>query len=510
MGKFARWIGCLLLLAGLPVLAAGCAGKPAAGRMADGGPDRTRITIFANLHTEEVPDPRIEERVEELTNVDLEIHWIPDGSYDEKVNAAIVTGSLPHALFLKNAASLQDFRDEMRSGMFWEIGSRLHRYPNLSRLKPDMLRNLSVDGRIYGLYQERPLSRQGVIYRKDWADRLGLKAPESIGDLYEMLWRFTHDDPDGNGLDDTIGLADRGDLVYGAFKTVGSYHGVPNGWGEKDGMLLPEFMFEEYIDTMRFFRKLHEEGLINRNFPVTGKVDQQALLTRGTAGVYIGAMGDVITLQAKLRETDPDAELDVVNRIAGPHGYRIWAGEGYGTAVLFPRASNRTEAELDAVLSLFDRLMSAELANLLYWGIEGRHYEVRNGKAYISGDVGLTTKEVKPYNALLVGGRDTIPGLLKPEFGLAVRAKAERLIEDNAAFAVHDPTTALDSPTRNERGEWLRRIIDDATWQFILGMIDEEGFRRAVDRWREEGGDRIIREINEAHRRSSDGHGTPP
>jgi putative aldouronate transport system substrate-binding protein len=270
-------------------------------------------------------------------------------------------------------------------------------------------------------------------------------------------------------------------------------------------MLLPEYMFGEYIDTMRFFRKLHEEGLINRDFPVTGKLDQQALLTRGIAGVYIGAMGDVITLQAKLKAVDPDAELDVANRIAGPQGNRVWAGEGYGTAVLFPKASNRMEAELDAVLSFFDRLMSAELANLIYWGIEGRHYEVRNGKAYISGDVGLTTKEVKPYNALLVGGRDTIPGFLEPEFGFAVKAKAERLTVDNASFAVHDPTIALDSPTRNERGEWLRRIIDDATWQFILGMIDEEGFRLAVDRWREEGGEQIIREINEAYRLSPDG-----
>lgn len=509
MGKSIGIFGCLALTTALSVFAIGCAGRPAdvpaAVRTADHEPNRTRITIFANLHTAEVPDKRIEELVEERTNTDLEIQWIPDGSYDEKVNAAIVTDALPNALFLKNAASLPGFRDEMRSGMFWEIGSRLHRYPNLSRLKPEVLRNTSADGKIYGLYQERPLSRQGVIYRKDWADRLGLSAPDSIEDLYEMLRRFTYDDPDGNGLDDTIGLADRGDLVYGAFKTVGSYHGVPNGWGEIDGKLLPEFMFEEYMDTLRFFRKLHEQGLINREFPVTGKVDQQALLIGGKAGVYIGAMGDVITLQAKLQAVNPDAMLDVANRIAGPQGYRVWAGEGYGTAVLFPRSSNRTEEELDAVLSFFDQLMSAELANLLYWGIEGRHYALRDGKAVPSGDIGLTTKEVKPYMALLVGGWDTIPGLLKPEFGYAVKEKADRLIADNANFLVHDPTAPLDSATRNERGEWLRRIVDDATWQFILGTIDETGFRRAVDRWREEGGEQIIREINEAYRRSSEG-----
>jgi ABC-type sugar transport system, periplasmic component len=509
MGKRKGMKGCLAFMAGLAVLAAGCAWRPADvpadGRPADSEPARTRITIFANLHTAEVPDKRIEELVEARTNTELEIQWIPDGNYDEKVNAAIVADALPHALFLKNAASLAWFKNEMRNGLFWEIGSRLHRYPNLSRLKPEVLRNLSVDGEIYGLYQERPLSRQGVIFRKDWADRLGLSAPASIEDLYEMLRRFTHDDPDGNGLDDTIGLADRGDLIYGAFKTVASYHGAPNGWGEKDGRLLPEFMFEEYMDTLRFFRKLHEQGLINREFPVTGKIDQQALLIGGKAGVYIGAMGDVITLQAKLQEANPDAVLDVSNRIAGPYGNRVWASEGYGTVVLFPKSSNRTEEELDAVLSFFDQLMSAELANLLYWGIEGRHYELRDGMAVPSQDIKLTTKEVKPYMALVVGGRETIPGLLKPEFESAVKEKADRLIVDNNHFLVHDPTAPLESATRNERGERLRRIVDDATWQFILGTIDEAGFWRAVDQWRQEGGDQIIREINEAYRRSMNG-----
>lgn len=494
------------LLIVLSALLTGCAIRMGSGaeggRPAENLPERTRITIFANLHTAEVPDERIERMVEERTNTELDIQWIPDGSYDEKVNAAMVTDSLPQALFLKNAASLPLFRDKMRNGMFWEIGPRLSRYPNLSNLNPEVLRNTSTDGKIYSLYQERPLSRQGIIFRKDWADRLGLSAPSSLDELYEMLWRFTHDDPDGNGLDDTIGLADRGDLIYGAFKTVSSYFGTPNGWGEQDGKLLPEFMFPEYMDTMHFFRRLHEEGLINREFPVTGKTDQQALLIGGKAGVYIGAMGDVITLQAKLSEADPQAELDVNNRIAGPQGYRVWAGEGYGTVVLFAKSANRTEAELDAVLSFFDQLMSAELANLLYWGIEGRHYEVRNGKAIPSEDVKLTTKEVKPYQALVVGGRDTIPGLLKPEFGLKAKEKADRLTDDNVHFLVHDPTAPLDSNTRNERGKFLQGIIEDATYQFILGMMDEEGFRGEVERWRREGGQRIIEEINAAYRRS--------
>ena len=179
---------------------------------------------------------------------------MPDGSYDEKVFAALATGTLPQVLYLKNAASLSYFRDEIRSGLFWEIGPYLDGYPNLKRLKPEVLRNTAIDGKLYSLYQERALARSGIIYRKDWADRLGLPAPETLDDLYEMLKGFTYDDPDNNGIDDTIGLTDRNDLIYGAFKTISSYYGTPNHWGWHNDSLQPEFVFPQYMETMKFFR----------------------------------------------------------------------------------------------------------------------------------------------------------------------------------------------------------------------------------------------------------------
>ena len=97
------------------------------------------------------------------TGVQLNIQWVPDGSYDEKVFASLATGTLPQALYLKNAASLSYFRDEIRSGLFWEIGPYLEDYPNLQRLKPEVLKNTAIDGKLYSLYQERALARSGII-----------------------------------------------------------------------------------------------------------------------------------------------------------------------------------------------------------------------------------------------------------------------------------------------------------------------------------------------------------
>ncbi|MFE9276994.1 extracellular solute-binding protein [Paenibacillus glucanolyticus] len=496
----------LAIVTALSVLA-GCGGgssAPAATGTSNGsavqGENKSEpvaISIMANLHTPEVPSDMIEKLLEEKTGTKLEIQWVPDGTYDEKVNASFATGTLPQVTYLKNAASLVNMRDAIRNGQFWEIGPLLDQYPNLSRLKPEVLKNTAVDGKIYALYREVPLSRQGIIYRKDWADKLGLSAPTHIDEFYNMLKQFKENDPDGNGKDDTIPLTDRNDLVYGAFKTISSWLGTPNNWGEKDGKLAPEFMFPEYMETMNFFKKLHQEGLINQDFPVTSKTDQQNLFITGKSGVYIGAMGDVSSLHPKVVEVNPDAELDVQNKIeGGPNGYGIWSVPGYGSVILFPKTAIKTEEDLNNVLTFMDQLMSPELGNLIYWGVEGTHHKLEDGKVIPSEDTKLTDREVKPYQAIQVGGPLTIEGFYEPKHMLPVKAKSEEMITENNDYLIEDPSAALDSKTFNEKGVQLQEMIKDGTYRYMLGDIDEAGFQSVVDNWLKSGGQQIIDEFN--------------
>ncbi|GAA0854793.1 extracellular solute-binding protein [Bifidobacterium pullorum subsp. gallinarum] len=496
----------LAIVIALSVLA-GCGGgssAPAATGTSNGsavqGENKSEpvaISIMANLHTPEVPSDMIEKLLEEKTGTKLEIQWVPDGTYDEKVNASFATGTLPQVTYLKNAASLVNMRDAIRNGQFWEIGPLLDQYPNLSRLKPEVLKNTAVDGKIYALYREVPLSRQGIIYRKDWADKLGLSAPTHIDEFYNMLKQFKENDPDGNGKDDTIPLTDRNDLVYGAFKTISSWLGTPNNWGEKDGKLAPEFMFPEYMETMNFFKKLHQEGLINQDFPVTSKTDQQNLFITGKSGVYIGAMGDVSSLHPKVVEVNPDAELDVQNKIeGGPNGYGIWSVPGYGSVILFPKTAIKTEEDLNNVLTFMDQLMSPELGNLIYWGVEGTHHKLEDGKVIPSEDTKLTDREVKPYQAIQVGGPLTIEGFYEPKHMLPVKAKSEEMITENNDYLIEDPSAALDSKTFNEKGVQLQEMIKDGTYRYMLGDIDEAGFQSVVDNWLKSGGQQIIDEFN--------------
>src|SRR5699024_8226765 len=156
-------------------------------------------------------------------------------------------------------------------------------------------------------------------------------------EFYDMLKQFTENDPDGNGIDDTIGLSDREDLNSGAFKTIASWFGTPNEWGEQDGKLMPAFTFPEYKETMDFFKDLRENGYINLDFPVTSKPDQQDLMKNGTAGAYVGCMCDVSSIYNDAIGINPDAEFDVHNNVEGPHAeFQVWAIPGFNHRYLFP------------------------------------------------------------------------------------------------------------------------------------------------------------------------------
>ncbi|RFB18599.1 extracellular solute-binding protein [Bacillus sp. HNG] len=464
--------------------------------------EKVSFTIMANLHTPEVPSDKIEKLLEEKTGVELTIQWTPDTSYEEKLNTAFATETLPEAVFLKNQTTFIQFKEAIRDEQFWEIGPYLDEFPNLSKLNEQILANTAVDGKIYSLYQGRPLSRQGLIYRKDWADKLGLGTPETTEDIYEMAKAFTEQDPDGNGKNDTFGLTDRADLAYGAFDTVASWFGTPNQWGEKNGELQPRFMFDEFYDTMDFFKELRDNGYINQDFPVTSKEDQQAFFKNGTAGMYIGSMADVVSLHKDAVQLNPDIEYDVHNNIHGPNNdFGVWAIPGYGNVVLFPKSAVKTEEQLKGILGFFDKLMTPELSNLIFWGIEGEHYEVQDGRALASEDQDLTNRDVKPYQALEIGEIKT-NGRYDGVFTLPAKEKAEKLILDNENYLIHDPTVALDSATFAEKGELLNQKITDATYQYILGDLDKAGFEKIINDWKKSGGDDVIKEFNESYKKS--------
>lgn len=458
---------------------------------------RPYVSILAPLHFPQQPSKEVIAELEKLTGVELDIRWVPEGVYTDKMNTALTTNSLAKVTFVK-FTDYSLIKNAIKSGEFWEIEPYLKEFPNLSQLSPSILRQTAVEGKIYGLYTERPSSRQGVIIRKDWLENLHLEEPHSLEELYEVLQQFTHNDPDQNDKHDTIGLVDRNDLVYGVFKTLSSYFGTPNNWELVDNQFIPEFETEEYMNTMNFMKQLYDEKLINQDFALTSKELQRDSFIRGLAGVYIGSMTDVQRLSIEAQALNPQAKLTLINRIKGPKGYRVWSIPNYNGLYLFSKKAIATEEELKQVLAFFDRTMDKDVANLMMYGTEGRHYEVADGKVILPEETSrLRVDEVNPLYSLMIAdmsNRNIMEVVQKEE----LTAIAERLSEDNESFLVTDPTVHLSSETYDEKNVELSQIIADATYNYILGKITAEDFKQETLKWRQNGGNLIIQEYGEA------------
>ena len=151
-------------------------------------------------------------------------------------------------------------------------------------------------------------------------------------------------------------------------------------------------------------KAIRDAKAMNQDFAATSKTDQVSLFTSGTAGIYIGAMSDVDSLNKDLIKNVPEAVVDTHALVKGPNGeLASWAIPGYNNVVLFPKDAIKDEAELKKILAFFDKMMTPEVANTMFWGIEGTHYTVVDGKAKVADDKDLVEREVKGYKDSLIG-----------------------------------------------------------------------------------------------------------
>ncbi|MNJ59272.1 Lipoprotein LipO precursor [compost metagenome] len=105
---------------------------------------------------------------------------------------------------------------------------------------------------------------------------------------------------------------------------------------------------------------------------------------------------------------------------------------------------------------------------------------------------------MKPY-------RDSLPqrgelyNMEKKAKGTELFALNKKIVQENENYIIPNPALTLKSETYNERGGELEQIITDAQTKFIMGHIDEAGWRAEVEKWRKSGGEQIAAEYKQSY-----------
>lgn len=237
-------------------------------------------------------------------NIFLDILYNVDPSQEAtKLSTAIMSGDYPDIIRTDAA----EYKNYVESGVIADITDVYEQYAS-EELKEYMnfdggmsVEALQVDGRIYGLPQiSDPYSGCNLMFiRQDWLDNLGLEVPETMDELKEVAHAFTYDDPDGNGQNDTYGLALDGVNVLG--NSVGDTDPIFNAFGcylGDDGMTYVEGENGEVTwggantegmkAALSFLQELYTDGAIAKDF-IT--MDYQSVFEEvgsGRCGIWFG------------------------------------------------------------------------------------------------------------------------------------------------------------------------------------------------------------------------------
>ncbi|SEE88997.1 extracellular solute-binding protein [Ruania alba] len=495
----------MLAASGLALTA--CSGGSDGGSGGGDGGDLESLTIMAPYFAEVPPesDDPVGSGLSDLAGMPLEVQWVPNSSYGERVNTVLAGDDIPDVMVITGKD--QGFVATAEAGGFWDLTDHLASgdYPNLVTENPDVQQAASVNGTVYGIYRARDVIRSSVILRADWLENVGLDAPETTEDLAEIARAFTEDDPDGNGEDDTYGMIapqwPGGIGTSSPYDTIEVWYGSGNVWRDEGGELVPAFTTPEWREAVEFERDLVQNGYINPDYATMDPGTWNEPFLNGEGGIILDVQSRAGQLRGLFTDAgeNPDEMVTMVGQLEGPNGTFALPTTGYAGFLAIPRSSVQTEEQLDQVLTALNELNSTEGQILMNNGIEGDNFEVVDGYAQFNPERQDFTDQVTGAWAQLgmnVNEYTAYSPLPETDSDVAFNERRLELQAEDLENAVFNPAAGLVSDTYTTNGTQLDNIIGDARIQYLAGQIDDAGLDAAIERWRSSGGDAVTEEVN--------------
>jgi len=257
-------------------------------------------------------------------------------------------------------------------------------YKQISEQAPAAWAYSYYEGKNYGMPNLNYSHVENVVsgYRGDWLEKLGMDAPDTLDELHDVLYAFVHNDPDGNGKDDTYGYAPLS-TYYPYFFTefFGAYGILPFDWQEVDGEIVYGGLRPEVETVLQLLADWNKEGLIYPAF-IESDRSQKVLFTQGHAG-YITSVGyqdrsSSTSTISTILSLNPDATIVYNDLVTGPDGISGYRGWGFPAhTVGFGNNGEDSAQKAVRLLKMFESMYTdEELLKEIRFGKEGELYTV--------------------------------------------------------------------------------------------------------------------------------------
>jgi len=282
----------------------GC-GKKTDDTNAESGSGKLTVGVPQNANVTSYEDNGLTKYLEEELGIELEFVYFSSAPTDYIKQITLMCSSnerLPDVLWGFYGMDRYTVNEFGEDGYFQDLSELLetkapHYQEALSKLDKGLQKTIKsrgtsmVDGGFYGMPLVTSMdvidTMQNLIYiNQTWLDKVGMSAPTTTDELYNVLKAFKTQDPNGNGKNDEIPMLSSQieSYIINAFVYTGTY-----GLNVTDGKVWDPYTTDEYRQALQFCRKLCDEKLLDdMNFSLTAQAEYTALITPSNDVARVG------------------------------------------------------------------------------------------------------------------------------------------------------------------------------------------------------------------------------
>ena len=391
-------------------------------------------------------DELFAQEITRLTGIEIELVH-PTADYGEKLLADLAAG-VEYDLIYTNKDTMDVLvADGVLTDLTEQIkGSAILSNPTvIPNDEWDLVRY--EDATFYSVFNKFEGSRMLTV-RQDWLDQLGLEAPTTLDEIYNVMVAFRDQDPAGNGEGVTLGLSTAGAYDIQPFM---SSAGIMPGYVEVDGARTIPYATDAAVPVLEWLANLYAEGLYAPNFATDTTADMRNLFLTNQVGfvtywdTWVGLFNNV-----RLAE-DPDTTFQAkgIAAVPGPDG-QIILNRGQPSVWTIPINAQDPETAF-LFLEWWNTIPGITLGSL---GILDNDYTVTDGEYELT-EVGAAHSmdhgNPTPYNENWVNPVGELPGL----------AEAQEISVEYGYLAVAGPQFSPE----------VEPILNEFIIQAILGDI---------------------------------------
>lgn len=476
-------------------------------------------------------------------NIEVVYDWVTSSSdFDEKMNLCIGSGTIPE---LMNVNATQ-YRALLKYDMIQPLDQYFDDYAS-DALKgyvesggEELKKCISNDKGEMMAIPAPNITAGGINemwIRQDWLDNLGLEAPRTWDELVTVAEAFVTQDPDGNGEADTIGIlgpsnSDHMNAIggnqFGLDPLFSRFQSYPQYWlQDEDGTVKYGSIQPETRTALEKIQKLYTDKLIDPEMLVRN--DSKEPLLAGKVGIFFGPWwcGYTVADATLAGEADWRAYF---TPLAEDGNYYTHMAEPTTKYVVASKSCKNPEAAFKIINYLIasqqqwvaDGITSTEMVTSDFYPLYNVYdnadeieisYDVLT--KYLAGEITMDDVDFSRHK-LLKSDMEAVTELKKEpydDFSLdnwnldsdLAKTNLPRLVSIlvGEAPSVNDKYVpvynAYNGQTETMQTKWanLKKMEEETFAKIVMGKADISEFDTFVENWKNQGGDQILKEIND-------------